>query len=784
MKEKPAYEELERRVQELEKEAADRTLAEEASKDTEERNYSLFELSPYGILTTDLLGTITSCNKSFLRLSGYGREQIVGKHFTRLPTLLKQDINTYLSIFKTVIGGKTHEPLEFKWHRSDGAIRNAEGHIAPLKVGSKIAGIQVLVQDITDRKQAEEIQQNSEARMKALSEAPFEAIFLSEKGICLDQNQSAERMFGYTREEAIGRHGTEWITPEDREQVKNYMLSGYEKPYEVTALHKDGSTFPCEIQARMINYKNRSIRVTALRDITERKQAEEALKESEKKYRLLFDNANDAILIAQDGVIKFPNSGVLELTGYTEEELSKFPFADLIHPEDRNMVVERYKRRMEGDKEIPSMYTFRVINKAGHEIVVNANVVRIDWEGRPAALSFVRDITHQRNLEAQLQQTHKMESIGTLAGGIAHEINNILGIIIGNTELAIDEVPEQNPAKEFLEETLMASIRAKDVVRQIMSFARKTPDIRKPIRIGRVVKEGLNLIRVTIPTSIKFRKEIYCDAEVVLANPTEVNQILVNLCNNSIDAIEDETGILEVRLEDLFLNNSSAIQYQDLKAGKYSKLTVKDNGKGIRPNIMDRIFDPYFTTKDVDKGLGMGLAVVYGIVKKHDGAIRVKSREGKGTTVEVLFPIIEIQPEIETKEEDELSTGMETILFVDDEASLVKMAKHILERQGYKVVGKTDSTDALRLFQKEPDKFDLIISDMAMPGIPGDRLAREILKNHSNIPIILCTGNSERIDGEKAKKLGIAAYIMKPLVRNDLLKTVRRVLDTTKDTTK
>lgn len=392
----------------------------------------------------------------------------------------------------------------------------------------------------------------------------------------------------------------------------------------------------------LVEKKNRLIEtfITQAAIALHRNLFEKSLRESEEKYRLLFENANDAIFIAQDGVIKFPNPRALKLIGYTEEELRQIPFADLIYPEDREMVVDRYRKRMEGDKDIPSMYSHRAINKAGNEIIVSTNTVRIEWEGKPAGLNFVRDITQEKRLEARLQKSLKMESIGTLAGGIAHEINNILSIIIGNTELAIDNEPKWSPVSESLQEIRAASLRAKDVIMQILKFTGNTWEEKKLINVGNFIRESLKLIRTTMPTTIEIRAEIFCESDVILGNPNEINQILVNLCSNSIHAMEGKTGVLEVRLKPVKLDGVSATKYEDLTPGDYVKLTVKDNGKGIDPKVMDRIFDPYFTTKDVNEGLGMGLAVVYGIVRKLDGAINLMSQPGKGTTVEVLFPKI------------------------------------------------------------------------------------------------------------------------------------------------
>jgi two-component system cell cycle sensor histidine kinase/response regulator CckA len=510
-------------------------------------------------------------------------------------------------------------------------------------------------------------------------------------------------------------------------------------------------------------------------EIAERRQVAHALRESEEKYRLLVETANEAIFIAQDGVIKFPNPKTIEITGYTYDEVKAMPFVNLIHPDDRELVAERYRLRLMGENP-PSDYAFRIINKAGAELRVQINSALTTWEGRPATINLIRDITQQLQLEERLRQSQKIESIGTLAGGIAHEFNNILGIIIGNTELALEEVPERSLAEGNLQEIHSASLRAKDVVNRILSFARIAPAERKPLRVGAAVKESLKLLRATIPTTIDIRQHIACDAEMILADLTEIHQVLMNLCTNAAHAVGEGPGGLEVRLEPFSLDGAAAMRYDGLNSGPHVRLTVADTGNGIEPGVMGRIFDPYFTTKQIGQGLGMGLAIVHGIVKKNDGAIRIESEPGHGTRVEVLFPQIETRAEAALPAYGALPKGSERILVVDDEASLAEMTSRMLEKLGYTAVSATSSREALRLFQSQPERFDLVITDMAMPEMAGDRLAREVLRIRPDMPVILCTGHSDRIDAERAAELGIAGFYMKPFDMQTLAVEVRKVL--------
>jgi CheY-like chemotaxis protein len=370
-----------------------------------------------------------------------------------------------------------------------------------------------------------------------------------------------------------------------------------------------------------------------------------------------------------------------------------------------------------------------------------------------------------------------MESIGTLAGGIAHDFNNIINIILINTELAIDDVPEWHPARYSLEEAKKACFRARDLVQHLLSFSMKTNPERKLIKINPVIKDCLKFLRSSIPTSIEIRETIPDESGIISADPSQINQVMLNLCTNAAHAMSENGGIMEVSLSVIENGKNEANQNIELNQCQYVKITVSDTGHGITKEHLDRVFDPYFTTKKVAEGSGIGLSVVHGIVKNHNGVISVESEYGKGTTFNVFLPVVEKKAASEEETDTTIPTGNERILFVDDEKSIANPTSRMLERLGYTVTVKASSTDTLEAFRTQPDNFDLIISDTTMPNMTGDKLAKELLQIRPDIPIILCTGFSEKINDEKAKSIGVRALVMKPIVKSVLAKTIRKVLD-------
>ncbi|MFW6082306.1 MAG: hybrid sensor histidine kinase/response regulator, partial [Desulfosalsimonas sp.] len=524
--------------------------------------------------------------------------------------------------------------------------------------------------------------------------------------------------------------------------------------------------------------------VGMVEDITERKKAEDALRESEEKYRILVENAREAIFVVQDGVIRFANQATCELTGYSLEELISRQFTDFMHPEDSESVpAELFQpyRDVNSGKEC----CFRIISRSENVRWGELKSVEIEWEGRPATLNFLSDITEQRKarqerekLEMRLRQSQKIEALGTLTGGVAHDFNNILSIIMGYAELLQAELPEDHEAQKGLREISAAGRRARDVVRQLLTFSRRGEEEKSPQNISFVIKEGVRMIRSTTPSFIDIREDIATDLSLMMANPTQIHQLIINLCKNASDAMDEKGGVLTVRLEQETLKEKTPAFGSDLRRGDYVKLTVEDTGSGIAAERLERIFDPYYTTKEVDKGTGLGLSVVLGIVQDLGGGILVDSEKGQGSRFEVFFPALQKHGETPLSPDSEnLARGTETILFVDDEARVTELAELRLKSLGYNAVCETDPEKALQRFYEDPHGFDLVITDMTMPKMTGDVLSMEILKIRPGMKIILCTGYSERIAEDTAIRAGVARYMEKPVEFAELARAVRAVLD-------
>ncbi|MBL6971732.1 MAG: PAS domain S-box protein [Desulfobacterales bacterium] len=630
-----------------------------------------------------------------------------------------------------------------------------------------------------ERKQAEETLRESEERFKLLADATIEGIAFHDQGLLLDANDRFVEMFGYdslTEMLDMKINVAELASPKKREIVRKHATEAYPEPYEAEGLRKDGSIFPVIIHGRQIPYEGRMIRIAAVRDITEQKKAEQKLT----RLATAIEQAAESIIIADGpGTIQYINPAFERLSGYTRKEIVGQNFR-ILKSDKHN---EAFYREMYDIISSGKIWSGRITNrmKDGTLREFETSIAPVhDSSGE--IINFVsvnRNITQEVELESQLRQSQKLQSIGTLAGGIAHDFNNILFPIIGFVEMMLEDTSEDSPYQDPLNEVLIAAIRARDLVKQILAFSRQTDQELKPFQIQPIIKEVLKLTRSSLPSTINVKQNIKNDCRFIMADPTQIHQIAMNLITNAYHAMEDKGGELEVTLKEVKLGIEDLTD-RSMAPGVYVCLTVADTGIGMDKSIIERIFDPYFTTKEKSKGSGMGLAVVHGIVKSHGGDIWVYSEPGQGTVLQVHFPVIKTEiDEKETEGPAHIPKGTERILLVDDEEQIIRMVQKMLVRLGYKVTARFSSLDALEAFRAQPHNFDLAISDLTMPNMTGDHLARELMNIRPDIPVILCTGFSERMSRVKADALGIKSFLMKPVVMVDLAKTLREVLDST-----
>jgi len=519
-----------------------------------------------------------------------------------------------------------------------------------------------------------------------------------------------------------------------------------------------------------------------------KKQVEERthqLQTVEQRYRTLFEESKDAVFISTPGgrLIDINPAGV-ELFGFTSKDeilsgkysvdFNNTPGGDPTFREtiEKKGYVKNYELILKG--------------KDGKKIngLVTANLVR-DKEGNISAYrGIIRDITEKKHLEQRLNQAQKLEAIGTLAGGIAHDFNNILGVIVGYSELALEDLPADTLVHDNIQNVLTAADRAAELVKQILAFSRQGDGKRRPLNICLIVKETLKLLRSSLPATIEIRQNVRAASDIVLADPTEIRQVLMNLCTNAAHAMEANGGVLEVNLGEIYLDTETVKRHGGIKTGAYLRLTVSDTGHGMPGIVAKRIFDPYFTTKKTGKGSGMGLAVIHGIIKNLGGDITVYSEPGKGSTFHVFLPRFESKTEPKNHVTTNVSAGNERILLVDDEELLVQVETEILERLGYEVVAKSSAVEALEVFRSEPERFDLVVTDLTMPHMTGTQLAKRVRHIKPGIPIILCSGFGD-IDANIKEKEGIDAvdvsdFVTKPIIKNDLARIVRKALDKSK----
>jgi PAS domain S-box-containing protein len=686
----------------------------------------------------------------------------------------------------------------------NGKTRYFEIAASPLRDSrGEITGAVEIARDITERKLAQDALAESRQRLQDIIDfLPDATSVIDKEGRVIAWNLAMEEMTGVSAAAMLGKGDHEYALPfygerrpalidlvfEAQNAAEANYLSMERKGGVLSGLAHIPSLRGREAyligNASLLFDSNGEVAgaIQSVRDVTEQKLMEHAIARAEAKYRNIFENSTIGIFqVSPEGRFLSLNTAMARGLGYdsAEEVLSAIGeiFNLYVHTERRSdlrRLIEEYGSAREFEAEF--------FKKDGSIIWASLNVIAVrDREDKVSYFEgTARDITDSKALRSQLNQVYKMEAIGTLAGGIAHDFNNILTPIIGYSELSLNQVPADSRLHRNLMQILLSANRAKDLVKQILMFSRKTELEHKPVEAGLIVKEALKLLRSSLPSTIEIRQELSEDAtySTIMADPTQIHQVVMNLCANAAHAMREKGGILSITLENADIVSGTERGFPDMEPGPYLKLSVADTGHGMDEATKQRIFDPYFTTKGPDEGTGLGLAVVYGIVKSLSGRISVWSKVGEGTTFDLYFPGARTIPVSSSNLPEALLTGHGKILLVDDEKFIVDMMGEMLRSLGCEVIPRYSSADALEAFRHNPESFDLVLTDLTMPHMTGIDLAREILMIRPGIPIVICTGFSDTLDEDGTRLPGIRGFLRKPVALRNLVETLNKILGT------
>jgi len=643
------------------------------------------------------------------------------------------------------------------------------------------------------RKRAEEALRESEERYRTILENIEDGYYeVDLPGNFTFFNDPVCRLFGYSKDELMGMNDRQYTDREHATKLyqtfnKVYRTGEPSKGFDWEIIRKDGTKRYIEASISLL--KNPTGQPTGfrgiVRDITERKRAEEALKESEEKYRLLVENAAEAIFVAQDGMLKFANHNTTEMIGYSKEELTSKPFQEFIHPDDRELVLDRHLKRLKG-QELPSVYPFRIVIKSKNVKWVELNAVRITWQGRPATLNFLSDITERKRteeemiaLQEQLRQSQKMEAIGQLAGGIAHDFNNLLTVIKGYSQLSLLDLKESHPLWGNIQEIHKAAQRATDLTRQLLAFGRRQILDLKVLDLNTLLKDLDKMLRRIIGEDIELVTLLEEALGRVKIDPGQIEQVIFNLAVNARDAMPSG-GKLIIETTNIELNKEYADAHIGVIPGGYVRLSVSDTGFGMSREVSEKVFEPFFTTKDKGKGTGLGLSTVYGIVKQSGGNIWVYSEPGHGTTFKIYLPRVEEELDnLHVREEPEcLPRGSETVLLVEDEREVRLLAHRLLGQQGYRVLEAPNGEEALHVAQEHAgEEIHLLLTDVVMPQMGGKELADQLKILRPNIKVLYVSGYTDNAIVHHGVLDPGTHFLQKPFSQETLSHKVREVLD-------
>lgn len=753
------------------------------------------------VIASDSNGNVSFINPVAQQLTGWLEAEAIGKPVREVFHIIsektgkvEEDPVSRVLREKTIIGLANHTLLISKTGEK---IPIADSGAPICNDDGEVIGVVLVFRDQTDERKYQKNLEQSENYYRELFEnnTAMKLLIDPDTGRVVDANSSACKFYQYSLDEIKTLKIWE-INQSSQSKVQKDMAAVVTKDKaEFLFKHKlaSGEVRDVHVYSGLVETHGKKLLHSIIVDVTDQVKAEKALIESEKKFHDLYDNSPDMYVSvdAKTSLIKECNQTLASKLGYTKEEIINRPISEVYHPDSLDSSKTQLQNFITTGKVDNTELQLRKKDGTSIDVILNMSAVRDDKGDIIFSRSAWRDITdykqivrEKKELEKKLLHAQKMESIGTLAGGIAHDFNNILSSILGFTELAMADTNEMtletiekiSMLQDSLHEIHIAGNRAKKLVKQILSFARQSEEELKPIRLGEIIKEVVKFMRSSIPSSIEINTNIGSKSRI-MGNQTQIHQVIMNLCTNSAHSLEEKGGNVDVVLEDIIIDNDLENQKLDLTFGEYIKLSVSDTGKGISDDIIDSIFDPYFTTKEPGKGTGMGLAMVHGIIERYGGKITVKSQLGKGTTFVIYLPVTHKQTAAFQPLARDWPTGTERILLVDDEASIAKMETRALKNLGYAVIESTSSLKALELFRSKPEDFDLVITDMTMPGMTGDILTSELMAVRHDIPVILCTGYSNKMSDEKAAEIGAKAFLYKPVTMDVMAKTVRDVLD-------